>query len=106
MDTKRYGSPCLFFNPSSGVACLVHGDDFLAVGPELVKFKEALAEEWKVKFEHIGERDGMKKEMGEVKSVDGSSRSPQWLQRRLTRAGVKPVNAVVDIILSENLEKV
>lgn len=33
----------------------------------------------------------------EVKSVDGSSRSPQWLQRRLTRAGVKPVNAIVDI---------
>ena len=33
----------------------------------------------------------------EVKNVDGSSRSPQWLQQRLTRAGVKPVNAVVDI---------
>ena len=25
-------NPCLFYNPSSEVACLVHGDDFLAVG--------------------------------------------------------------------------
>ena len=33
----------------------------------------------------------------EVKGVAGASRSPQWLQRRLTRAGVNPVNAVVDI---------
>ena len=33
----------------------------------------------------------------EVKGIDGSSHSPQWLQRRLTRAGVNPVNAVVDI---------
>ena len=28
-------NPCLFYNPSSEVACLVHGDDFLAVGEEL-----------------------------------------------------------------------
>ena len=27
-------NPCLFYNPSSEVACLVHGDDFLAVGEE------------------------------------------------------------------------
>ena len=33
----------------------------------------------------------------EVKGLDGRSRSPRWLQQRLTRAGVNPVNAVVDI---------
>ena len=33
----------------------------------------------------------------EVKSVDGSRCSPPWIQQRLQRAGVKPVNAVVDI---------
>ena len=33
----------------------------------------------------------------EVQGVDGSARSPQWLQQRLQRGGVNPVNAVVDI---------
>ena len=33
----------------------------------------------------------------DVRGVDGSARSPQWLQQRLQRGGVNPVNAVVDI---------
>ena len=33
----------------------------------------------------------------EIKKLDGSCCSPQWIQQRLQRAGVKPVNAVVDI---------
>lgn len=33
----------------------------------------------------------------EVRNLDGSRRSPQWIQQRLQRAGVKPVNAVVDL---------
>ena len=50
-------NPCLFYNPSSEVACLVHGDDFLAAGEEsaLKQFKEQLAREWKIKYTHIGE---------------------------------------------------
>ena len=45
-------NPCLFYNPSSEVACLVHGDDFLAAGEEsaLKQFKEQLAKEWKIKY--------------------------------------------------------
>ena len=27
-------SPCLFNNPSKGIAVFVHGDDFIAVGPK------------------------------------------------------------------------
>ncbi|WP_114992872.1 phenylalanine--tRNA ligase subunit beta [Synechococcus sp. UW179A] len=42
-------------------------------------------------------KDGGLYGLTEVKGIDGASRSPQWLQRRLTRAGVNPVNAVVDI---------
>ena len=47
-------NPCLFYNPSSEVACLVHGDDFLAVGEEsaLKQFKEQLAKEWKIQYTH------------------------------------------------------
>ena len=44
-------NPCLFHNPSSEVACLVHSDDFLAAGEEtaLKQLKEQLAKEWKIK---------------------------------------------------------
>ena len=56
---------CLFYNPSSEVACLVHGDDFLAAGEEsaLIQFKEQLAEEWKIKYTHIGEAEHLGKHM-------------------------------------------
>ena len=57
--------PCLFYNPSSGVACLVHGDDFLAAGEEsaLKQFKDQLAMEWKIKSTHIGEAEHLGKHM-------------------------------------------
>ena len=52
-------------NPSSEVACLVHGNDFLAVGEELAlkQFKEQLAKDWKVKHTHIGEAEHLGKHM-------------------------------------------
>ena len=58
-------NPCLFYNPSSEVACLVHGDDFLAAGEEsaLKQFKEQLAKEWKIKHTHIGEAEHLGKHM-------------------------------------------
>ena len=58
-------NPCLFYNPSSEVACLVHGDDLLAVCEELAlkQFKEQLAKDWKVKHTHIGEAEHLGKHM-------------------------------------------
>ena len=58
-------NPCLFYNPSSEVACLVHGDDFLAVGEEsaVKQFNEQLAKEWKIKYTHIGEAEHLGKQM-------------------------------------------
>ena len=52
-------------NPSSEVAGLVHGDDFLVVGEEsaLRQFNEQLAKEWKVKYTHIGEAGHLGKHM-------------------------------------------
>jgi phenylalanyl-tRNA synthetase beta chain len=32
-----------------------------------------------------------------IKGVDGSARSPFWLRERLRRAGLRPVNAIVDV---------
>ena len=58
-------NPCLFCNPSSEVACLVHGDDLLAAGEEsaLKQFKEHLAKEWMIKYTHIGEAEHLGKHM-------------------------------------------
>ena len=58
-------NPCLFYNPSSEVSCLVHGDAFLAVGEEsaLKQFKEQLAKEWKIKYTHICEAEHLGKHM-------------------------------------------
>ena len=59
--------PVLIHNPSSEVACLVHGDDFLAAGEEsaLKQFREQLAKEWKIKHTHIGEAEHLGKHMRE-----------------------------------------
>ncbi len=35
--------------------------------------------------------------LSEVSGLDGSLHSPAWIQQRLNRAGVNPVNAIVDI---------
>ena len=64
-----------FYNPSSEVACLVHGDDFLAAGEEsaLKQFKEQLAEEWKIKYTHIGEAEHLGKHMRVLNRIVSNS---------------------------------
>ena len=58
-------NPCLYFNPATVVACLVHGDDFFAVGAEaaLVQIRDQFASVWKIKHTHVGEADHLSKEM-------------------------------------------
>ena len=65
VSAREVKNPCLFYNPSSGVASLVHGDDFLAAGEEsaLKQFKDQLAMEWKIKSTHIGEAEHFGKHM-------------------------------------------
>ena len=62
-------SACLFFNETTGVAIMVHGDDFVAVGaPEhLATTEAALAQKYKIKTETLGTDAG---DVSEVKILN------------------------------------
>ena len=53
-------NPCLFHNKASGVSVMVHGDDFVGVGPNhhLDKLKSTLEEKYRIKTERLGLEDG------------------------------------------------
>ena len=50
------GNPCLFHKSSIGVSIMVHGDGFIAVGPEehLGEARRALEDKYKLKVEVLG----------------------------------------------------
>ena len=49
-------NPCLFDHRSLDVSVMVHGDDFVAVGPDkhLEDIKSTLSEKYKIKIEQLG----------------------------------------------------
>ena len=49
-------NPCLFHNAAIGVSVMVHGDDFVAVGPEdkLKDTQRTLEQKYKIKTEKLG----------------------------------------------------
>ena len=49
-------NPCLFYHPDLDVSVMVHGDDFVAVGPDkrLDNIKNTLGEKYKIKIELLG----------------------------------------------------
>ena len=49
--TRGRSSPCMFWNPVTGVRCVVHGDDFTFAGPEeeLVKCTQMMQNEYAIK---------------------------------------------------------
>ena len=53
-------NPCLFMHKKTGVAIMVHGDDFVAVGrrDELMKTQKALEDKYKLKVEMLGQKKG------------------------------------------------
>ena len=53
--TGKY-NPCMFYHPGRGIACLVHGDDFVSVGEhvDLDWMKEKLKERFEVKTKLVG----------------------------------------------------
>ena len=50
------GNPCLFHKKSLGLSVMVHGDDFVAVGPDnhLKDVRKALGDKYKLKVEMLG----------------------------------------------------
>ena len=77
---RGIANPCLFWNKSTDVAIMVHGDDFVAVGePEHVETAtKSLKERYKIKVETLGTGDG---EVREVKVLNKII--------RLTKAGLE-----------------
>ena len=53
-------NPCLFYNKALGVSVMVHGDDFIAVGPHqhLQETRKTLEEKYKLKTQELGCGDG------------------------------------------------
>ena len=62
---RGIANPCLFVNASEKVSLMVHGDDFVAVGPEagVRKLHEALEKAYKVKAQVMGNDDGDDREL-------------------------------------------
>ena len=58
-------NPCLFHNGSLGVSVMVHGDDFVAVGPQqhLEETKKTLESKYKLKTQVLGREAGEEKEI-------------------------------------------
>jgi hypothetical protein len=58
-------NPCLFHNSKLGVSVMVHGDDFVAVGPRkhLVETRSTLESKYKLKVETLGNEKGDSSEL-------------------------------------------
>ena len=59
------GNSCLFHNKELGVSVMVHGDDFIGVGPNkhLEYLRKTLEEKYKIKVEMLGRESGEKAEI-------------------------------------------
>ena len=57
-------NPCLSYHAEFHVSIVVHGDDFVAVGPaqHLDNIKSTLSDKYKIKIEQLGHGDGKNKD--------------------------------------------
>ena len=81
-DGYKQGSsnPCLFYHPTTDVAVMVHGDDFIAVGDEksLKGTRATLEDRYKLKVETLGEGPACKQEIRVLNKV--LRRTPEGLE--------------------------
>ena len=70
-------NPCLFYKKANGVATMVHGDDFVAVGPEahLVETRKTLEDKYEIQVEKLGCSDESKSEMRLLNKLVGATDS-------------------------------
>ena len=95
-------NPCLFWNESTDVAIMVHGDDFVAVGCEesLKATRKTLNDKYKIKVETLGGEPGDAKEIrvlnkvlrytGEGVELEADPRHSELVIRQLGLEGAKP----------------
>ena len=65
-------NPCLFDHFELDVSVMVHGDGFVAVGPDkhLDKVKHTLSEKYKIKIEQLGYGNGKSSELRILNKVE------------------------------------
>ena len=100
---RGVANPCLFKNKSGTTSVMVHGDDFVAVGPEteVKEVENALAHKYKIKVETLGLGEGDKKEIRVLNRVirmsknDGVSleADPRHAERVIREMGVEEAKA-------------
>ena len=73
-------NPCLFYHAELNVSVMVHGDDFVAVGPDqhLDKIKATLSDKYNIKIEQVGHGEGKNVDIGILNKVV-----------RMTEAGIE-----------------
>ena len=74
-------NPCLFFNKELGVSVMVHGDDFVAVGPrhQVEKTKKTLEDKYKLKTQELGKLTELlldERELGSDVNADNGKSVP------------------------------
>ena len=100
---RGVANPCFFKNKSGTTSVMVHGDDFVAVGPEteVKEVENALAHKYKIKVETLGLGEGDKKEIRVLNRVirmsknDGVSleADPRHAERVIREMGVEEAKA-------------
>ena len=95
-------NPCLFHHKKKDVSIMVHGDDFVAVGPNqhLDHVKQTLGEKYKIKVEELGNQKGQSAEVRILNKVvritdngielEADPRHAELVVKELGLEGAKP----------------
>ena len=95
-------NPCLLHHADLGVSIMVHGDDFVAVGPEkhLSETRKTLEDKYKLKVEMLGRGAGQTSEMRILNRIvratpkglelEADPRHAELVVRELDLLGAKP----------------
>ena len=70
-------NPCLCYKKEIGVSIMVHGDDFVAVGPDqhLAEARKTLEDKYKLKVEKLGCEEGEVQELRILNKVVRATKS-------------------------------